>query len=75
MNSFWIAIIYNAVRALVGSGLFDRAALLIRELSDTDIPGEEKKESLLAYLAQERANLSGVIVDGLIFAVRLKHGR
>jgi hypothetical protein len=69
----WSAIIFNAVRVLAGSGLFDRAAALIRNLINLDMPGADKKQQVIEFLKRERATLSGIIIDGIIFAVRLKY--
>jgi hypothetical protein len=73
MNSMWSAIIFNAVRVLVGSGIFDRTAILIRDLINTDIPGDDKKQQVIEFLQRERATLSSIVIDGIIFAVRLKY--
>jgi hypothetical protein len=73
MNSMWSAIIFNAVRVLVGSGIFDRTAILIRDLISVDMPGAEKKQQVIEYLKRERAMLSSIVIDGIIFAVRLKY--
>ena len=73
MNSMWTTIIFNAVRVLAGSGLFDRAAALIRNLINLDMPGADKKQQVIEFLKRERATLSGIIIDGIIFAVRLRY--
>jgi hypothetical protein len=73
MNSLWTTIIFNTVRVIAGSGLFDRAAILIRDLITIDIPGSEKKQQVIEFLQRERATLSGIIIDGIIFAVRLRY--
>jgi len=72
MNSMWTTIIFNAVRVLAGSGLFDRTAILIRDLITIDIPGSDKKQQVIEFLQRERAAISGIIIDGIIFAVRLR---
>lgn len=74
MNAFWVSIIYSAVRALVGSGTFDRLAILVRELiDDNGMTNNEKKDAVKEYIRKEKSTISSIVRDGIIFAVRLRY--
>ncbi|NCC26591.1 MAG: hypothetical protein EOM22_00185 [Gammaproteobacteria bacterium] len=72
MQQSLITAAYALIRFAIGSGLFDRASSLVRNLIFADIPGAEKKAQVIEFLKREGAALSGIAVDLLIAIVRAR---
>ena len=66
---------YTLIRLYIGGGLFDRMAILIRDLSSATIPGSEKKQAVADFLLAEGATLSGIFLDLTIAIVRARFER
>jgi len=73
MNPVIVTIIFNSIRILVSSGLFDSLAVLIKDLITQELTGEQKKEQVKDFLKRRRVELSKILLDGVIFAVRLRY--
>jgi cytochrome b len=76
MKSLLLNALYALVRAYVNSGVFDRVAALVEELIDTDIPGSEKRDTVLQFVKDEFGEVWGlmtsIVVDLIIAVTRLK---
>ncbi|NCC41401.1 MAG: hypothetical protein EOM21_18640 [Gammaproteobacteria bacterium] len=73
MNDVLITSAFTLIRYGIGSGLFDRAAAMVRNLIFVQIPGEKKKERLVNFLKAEGLALSGIAVDLVIAIVRARY--
>lgn len=75
MKSLLLAAVYNALKAYVGAGLFNRivahATLL---MSDNDLSGQEKMATVIAFANQEAMNLSTTLIRAVVevFLLRQK---
>jgi hypothetical protein len=65
--------IFNAVRLFVTSGLFDRISSVVRNLIHAKMTNASKKEALKDWLSANKIEISGILLDGIIFATRLKY--
>lgn len=74
MNS---VIVYNVVRIAVqlhNSGLFDRIAAVVRGLIGvSNMTGDDKKAHVKKYLMDNGIVIGGILLDGIIFATRLRY--
>jgi endonuclease V-like protein UPF0215 family len=73
MNTYLTIIIFNAIRLAVSSGLFDRVSTIVQGLISARMEGEDKKEAVKNYLQQNKIEIRGVLLDGIIFATRLRY--
>jgi hypothetical protein len=73
MQQSLITAAYTLIRFAIGSGLFDRASALVRNLIFADIPGDEKKAQVIEFLKREGAALSGIAIDLIIAIVRARY--
>ena len=73
MKSLLLAAVYNALKAYVGAGLFNRivahAAML---MSDTCLTGQEKMAAVIAFANQEALNLSTTLIRAIVEVFLLK---
>lgn len=68
-----IVIAYNMIRIAAGSGLFDRTALMVRNLIGTDMSGDEKKAALKAFISENGLEIGGMLLDAVIALTRLRY--
>jgi hypothetical protein len=62
MASFWISVALNAVKIIIGSGVFQRLVAEITRLNTIEMPGSEKRDALLAFAKAELANVSEKLI-------------
>ena len=66
---------YTLIRLYIGGGLFDRMAVLIRDLGSSTMPGAEKKRAVVKFMMAEGVALSGIFLDLVIAIVRARFER
>jgi hypothetical protein len=67
-----LSLAFKAIRAYVGSGVFDRVAAQAQSLISADMSGQEKMESLKVFIVAERIAISTAIRDTIVGIVRLR---
>jgi hypothetical protein len=73
MQNAWIGIAYNAVRWYVGTGVFDRIAELVEDMTgNASLSGDEKREIVLGWAKDEFTLIRARIVDLVIALVLLR---
>lgn len=73
MNPYVAVLIFNALRLAMSSGLFDRVSAVVRGLINAHMDGGDKKEAVRQYLRDNRLELRGIMLDGVIFVTRLRY--
>ena len=72
----WQSVIINsayfAIRQYVGSGIFDRIQILVFELLNSDISGDDKKKLVRESIKSEYSTIRTMIVDTVIQIVLMK---
>jgi hypothetical protein len=69
--TFLLTVAYGALRAAVGSGLFERIGAKVVEMIDKDIPGDEKKELVKQFVLDEAYAFVGRFGSGWKVALDL----
>ena len=72
MNQSLITAAYALIRLALRPGFFDRAAQLVRDMIDADLPGAEKKARVKSFLLAEGKAFSGIALDLVIAIVRAR---
>lgn len=73
MKSLLLAAVYNALKAYVGAGLFNRIvahAMLL--MGDKDLSGQDKMATVIAFANQEALNLSTTLIRAIVEVFLLK---
>lgn len=74
MKALLLATIYSALRAYVGSGLFERIVTQVRVLTAvSEMTGQEKMAAVLDFTKQEALNLSDTLIRAIVEIYLLKH--
>ena len=58
-----IAFLERAVKWLAGGEAFDLAKILVAQMVDQDMSGEEKREAVFALLSEKLSGFSTVIIN------------
>jgi len=73
MKALLLAAVYNALKAYVGAGLFNRIIAHAQMLmADTQLSGQEKMAAVLAFANQEALNLSATLIRAIVEVFLLK---
>lgn len=73
MKVILAALLYKIARQYFDKDLFDRVELLVTQLMNDKIPGDEKREIVRAAVKAEWVDISHIIVDTIIQIVLLKN--
>jgi hypothetical protein len=72
MKSLLLATLYSALRLYAGSGLFDRIAGCVQQLTASDLPGADKMRLVFDFLGSEAQALGTTLVRAIVEIVLLK---
>jgi len=72
MKALLISMLYSIARRLFDDGLFARTQSMVLQLLNEDIPGDEKREQVRAYVRLEFARARSLLIDSIIQVVLLK---
>lgn len=79
MRDYLINGLYAMLRWYVSTGIFDRLAALVQQLSAVDIPGAEKRAQVIAFAEAEFDLVWGasnrIVLDAVIAIARLKQAQ
>lgn len=75
MKSLLLAAVYNALKAYVGAGLFNRIVAHAQMLMDDQVlTGQEKMLTVIAFANREAMNLSTTLIRAIVEVFLLKYG-
>ncbi|MDS4020658.1 MAG: hypothetical protein RKR03_09170 [Candidatus Competibacter sp.] len=63
MNAFWLQLLTTAIRALVGSVVWDAALQAVTDLMRADLSGDEKRARVQADLKRAFANVPARLLN------------
>ncbi|MEA3641298.1 MAG: hypothetical protein VBE63_15340 [Lamprobacter sp.] len=79
MKAILINTLYNTLRWYVSTGIFDRLAGLVRQLTRAEIPGRDKRAQVIEFAEQEFGLIwgeaSSIVIDAIIAVTRLKDAK
>jgi hypothetical protein len=79
MKTLLINTLYGTLRWYVSSGIFDRLASLVCQLTRVDIAGHDKRAQVIEFAEQEFGLIwgeaSSIVIDAIIAITRLKEAK
>jgi hypothetical protein len=73
MKELLIAAAYNAIRAYLGTGVFDRVSQMVRNLIySSAYTGEQKKELVIAFARGEFETIRTRVIEAIIAVTLLR---
>ena len=63
MNALWLSVLVQAIKALVGSVVWDAALQAVTDLMSADLSGEEKRTRVQADLTHAFSNVPNRLLN------------
>ena len=63
MNAFWLSILVQAIKALVGSVVWDAVLQAVTDMMSADLSGEEKRARVQVDLTHAFSNVSNRLLN------------
>jgi len=72
MNTFWLALLVQAIKALAGAVVWEAALEAVTALLDASLPGDEKRKLVKAKLREAFAHVPSRLLNLVIEVAVLK---